>query len=133
MTVDVNAIQAAIYTILTGASVADGGVFDSYNLAGKPVIGEPIVNIGDYVAANDDTNTEEGERIDWTLYIYSRYDGTKEISQVAKAIRAALHKQDITVAGLSSCITFVDGHTSSVDADGQTRRGIVRVRCHARE
>lgn len=132
MTVNTGNVQAALYSALTGAAVAAGGVYDGQYQQSDPTPGNPVVNIGPKVATNDDDTAGDALEIVFTLDIWSRYNGNKEVNDVQTAIRTALHLQDLTVTGLSSCITFVDGYSDFLDPDGVTRHGVVRVRCHCR-
>lgn len=125
-------VQTALYAALVAADVASGRIYDGTLQQAAPAPGSPVVNIAGKVVVNDDTTSGDALEVVFTLDIWSRYDGMKEVNEVETAIRAALHLADLTVTGLSSCITFVDGYNDMLDADGETRHGVVRVRCHCR-
>lgn len=132
MTVNTQNVQTALYAALVAASVAGGRIYDGTRQTENPVKGSPVVNIGGKVVINDDDTSGDALEVVFTLDIWSRYDGMKEVNEVQTAIRAALHLANLTVTGLSSCNTFIDGYTDLLDADGETRHGVVRVRCHCR-
>jgi len=132
MTVDTSNLQTALYAALVAASVAGGRVYDRLRQDASPEPGSPIVNIGPKVHVNDDTSSGDALEVTYTLDIWSRYDGSKEINDVQTTVRTALHQQNLTVTGLSSCICYVDGGSDFMDRDGQTRHGVIRVRCHPR-
>jgi hypothetical protein len=132
MTVDTGNVQAALYGALIAADVAGGRVYDGQKQQENPVPGSPIVNIGPKTVVNDDDTSGDALEVTFQLDIWSRYDGSKEINEVQTAIRAALHLANLTVSGLTSCNTFVDGYSDFLDPDGETRHGVVRVRCHCR-
>lgn len=132
MTVDTGNVQTALYAALVAADVAGGRVYDGQSQQANPTPGNPIVNIGPKTVVNDDNTTGDALEVSFTLDIWSRYDGSKEINEVQTAIRTALHLVDLTVTGLASCNTFVDGYSDFLDPDGETRHGVVRVRCHCR-
>lgn len=132
MTVDTQNVQTALYAALLAAGVAGGRIYDGTRQTENPIKGSPVVNIGGKVVINDDDSSGDALEVVFTLDIWSRYDGMKEVNEVQTAIRAALHLANLTVTGLFSCNTFIDGYTDLLDADGETRHGVVRVRCHCR-
>lgn len=129
MTINSFAAQTKIYQVLTAANIASGRVYDH---APQDVV-FPFVEIGESLEMEDDNAASKGVEHILTLHAWSRYRGQKEIKDIVAAIRAALHQQNLTVTGLASCNSFVDGVTHLIEDDGLTRHAAVRVRLHLRE
>lgn len=129
MTINSTNAQTKVYQVLTGANIAAGRVYDH---APQDVV-FPFVEIGESVETEDDNAASQGVEHVLTLHVWSRYRGQKEIKDIVAAIRGALHQQSLTVTGLASCNSYVDGVTHLIEDDGLTRHAAVRVRLHLRE
>ena len=86
----------------------------------------PYIADVDHEAEPDDTDVSEDNIIDWTLHVYSQYDGTKECYEIIGLIDDILRNPDFECEGL----TNIDRSFRAVvpDGDGKTRHGIVRYR-----
>lgn len=130
MTPDLQAVAAAVRNRLIARSVAGGVVFDEVPEQTEP----PYIEIGESVDVEDDTTLSDGIEHTLTLRAWSRnYKGHGEIRQMARDVRRALHREDLSVAGLSSCICFVDGANYLTDPDGVSHQAVIRCRLMCRE
>ena len=116
--------QTAMYTALTGASVAGGRVYDHV----PQDVTFPYVRIGESNAQPDDADLVDGTDELLTIHIWSRYRGQKEIKQIMDAIHTVLHHQDLTVTGRTHAHTSVAGVQSFLDPDGLTQHGVMQIR-----
>lgn len=115
-------IQAAIYTALSGnitPAVYDHVPEDSTF---------PYVVIGEDLANEFDTDTEQGYETLITFHIWSRYRGKKEIKDTDKEIYDMLHRQDLTISGQYTINLMWENSETILDADGLTYHGIVEYR-----
>lgn len=131
--VDTDQIQLAVYTLLTGATAftdaVTGGLHDE-----RPhnVSNFPYAAFGPSI--DDDIGTQDSDGVEHslTLEIHSEFAGQSEIKKIIAIIRELLHRQSITVVGLSSCLAYVDRSTTSLEGDGQTRYGELIIRFMSR-
>lgn len=131
--VDTYDIQSAIYALLTGSTVFTGRVRGGmHDERPQNVKNFPYCCFGPSI--DDDIGTQDSDGVEHslTIEIHSEYAGNKDIKQIAAVIRQLLHRQTITVDGLSSCHAYVDRSTSSLENDAQTRYGEVIVRFNSR-
>lgn len=119
-------LQLAIYTALTGASVAGGRVYDRP----QSNVAFPYVEIGEAQVIPDDVSTTSGgsdqglsEFVD--LHIWSDYQGQKEAKDIADAIRTALHETTLTVTGRASALCFQRNARILRDPDGVRTHGVM--------
>lgn len=128
---DLSGVQAAIYAALTAnqaltALLADGakGILDDVP---EDYEGFPYIEIGEWSAAQEDTQLSEGYDATLTLRIWSKSGGQKTVHQIYGALRPILHAQNFTVAGLGTVITQIIGFVTFKPSDGITYPGTVRV------
>ncbi len=92
---------------LRAALVANAGVTNlvSTRVFDEPPVGVtyPFVRFGRIVPNSDDTTNTLGAAVSFTIEAYSRDTGRVEATQIAEAIRTALHRGEasVTVANLN--------------------------------
>lgn len=111
-------IQAALYSALSGNISAT--VYDHVpeNSA------FPYVVIGEDLANEWDTDTEQGFETVLTLHYWSRYRGKKEIKQLMGEVYGLLHRTDLTITGQYTVSLMWESSEILLDADGLTYHGI---------
>jgi hypothetical protein len=131
-----NALQAAIYTRLTGysalTSLATGGIYDFVSEAIQP----PYVVIGDDTATDWSTMTTNGWDTTLTIHCWDfEVAGRKSVKAIMSAIYDALHRQEanVTVTGFNLVMIQSEFETSFKDTtvQGQNDRfyhGVQRFR-----
>lgn len=115
-------IQSAIYSALNGnitASVFDHVPEDS------PF---PYVVIGEDLASEHDTDTEQGYETVLTFHIWSRYRGKLEVKRIDKEIYNILHRADLTIVGQYTINLMWESSEIILDSDGLTYHGITEYR-----
>ncbi len=122
-------IQKGIYSALTAVSpaIAGGRVFDH---APQTVV-FPWVEIGESIAEETDVDGADGTSETVTLHVWSRESGQSEAKQIMSEIKAALHKQSLTVSGRTA-LAWWGGSLTRKDPDGITHHGIIRINVIAR-
>lgn len=93
----------------------------------------PYVVIGDFTAAEYDTDDVSGQEHTVTLHIWSRYRGQKEVKQIMGAIHDALHKATLTVENNHTVFCYFEFSESLPDPDPRTQHGVVRFRIATQE
>lgn len=88
----------------------------------------PYVVIGEDVATIFPVLDRDGEDIDVTIHVWSRYAGRRQAKELMGKVREALHDQRLSVAGhhlVGLRHTFA---TVFTEPDGKTRHGVMRFR-----
>jgi hypothetical protein len=132
-----NALQAAIYTRLTGFSAltalaTGGGIYDFVPEEAEP----PYVVIGDDTAIDWSTKTTNGWETTLTIHCWDfEVAGRKSVKAMLSAIYDALHRQEasITVTGFNLVMLQSEFETTFQDTavQGQNDRfyhGVARYR-----
>lgn len=113
------AILAALRPALSGVAVLDdvpqGQAF-------------PYAVIGEDVVTDWSMLDRDGEDIDTTIHVWSRYAGKKEAKLLMATIKAALHERPLTVAGQHLVVLRFTFETLFLEPDGKTRHGVLRFR-----
>lgn len=89
-----------------------------------------------YVVVGDDSSVDwpvaldaDGEEVEATVHIWSRYAGRREVKELMAQVRAALHDRPLSLApGLSLVSLRCISERSFVEPDGKTRHGVIRFR-----
>lgn len=120
-----DAIQAAIYQVLTGAGLT---VYDYV----PPGAAMPYVVIGHLTEAPHDLHDSEGSDVTATLHVWSDATGTRETNEILAVIDAALHHRALAIDG-AHCWTVVREFTEILrDQDVETgrplRHAVIRYR-----
>jgi len=122
-----NAVQAAVYTALTGASaVTDLVSTRIHDQVPEGLTTFPFIEFGDPTAQPFDATVMRGQTEDLTLHVWSRTGGRKQTQQVLAAIYATLHRQALTITGHSHVQTIHRFQTVLADPDGETWHGLTR-------
>ncbi len=122
-----NAVQAAVYTALTGASaVTDLVSTRIYDQVPEGLETFPYITFGNPVTSPFDAAVMRGQTEDLTLHVWSREGGRKQTQQVLAAIHATLHRQPLTVTGHTHIQTLHRFATVLKDPDGETFHGVTR-------
>lgn len=89
----------------------------------------PFVHIGETQAIEDDTDCGGSVEIFVTLHVWSNAVGAVQARQVASAVRAALHRQALTLQG-GYALTEIEHRDSRVfpDSDPTLSHGVVVFR-----
>lgn len=122
---EANALQAAIYTAISGTT---GDTYDHIPTGAA----YPYKVIGEITEAPDDLHDREGSDVTATFHIWSKALGTKETNAIKKEIDAALHHAELTVTGARVWSVTREFSTTLRDRDPDTgdvlRHGVVRYR-----
>lgn len=118
-------LQVAVFTALR-AAVQPVPVYDAV----------PQDATFPYAVVGDDSSVDwpvsldaDGEDIDVTIHLWSRYAGSKEVKELMGKVRAALHDRALPlVAGLSLVSFRCTSERSFTEPDGKTRHGVIRFR-----
>ena len=123
-----DAIQAAIYTALTGDATLTALV--ATRIVDGPPQGTtfPYVVIGEFSGEPFDTKTQEGMDLDVTIHTWSEALGWKETADIMAAVLDALDKQSLSVTGHSLVLLQFTFSDRFLDPDGVTRHGVQRFR-----
>lgn len=136
-------LQAAVYQALRTnarlvALVGDGGsperarVFDEVPQETWPAgttADQAYLVIGvDWGATDWDSKSFRGAEVTLTVHAWSRYAGTKEVKQLAAAVREALDNVALSVSGQTLVLCRFQFATDFLEPDGRTRHGVVRFR-----
>ena len=86
----------------------------------------PYIFYGDMEVEPDDTDDTEDNLVQWTLHIYSQYNGNKECYDIVDVLDNIVRRAGFESDGLVNIDrTFRD---VVPDGDGKTRHGIARYR-----
>lgn len=116
------ALREAVYGILSsGIGVP---VYDDVP-SGKSY---PYVEIGEGTVNPWTAKLMGGEEITLTFHVFSRYEGYKEVIEIAARVLEVLMAADVVLAGSSQVITCeLVSREVARDADGLTRNADVRI------
>ncbi len=123
------ALQKAIFEKLTSdaptlAALGGPRVYDD-----APARTEfPFVTFGQSSERDWSTGSDEGYEHLVTLHVWSRARGRREAERVIAAARAALHDQDLALAGHRLINLRHEFSEARRDSDGETFHGIARFR-----
>ncbi|MFA7307145.1 MAG: DUF3168 domain-containing protein [Hyphomicrobium sp.] len=123
------ALQKAIFEKLSGdastlAALGGPRIYDD-----APARTEfPFVTFGQSTERDWSTGSDEGYEHLVTLHVWSRARGRRETEIVIAAARAALHDQDLTLAGHRLINLRHEFSEARRDSDGETFHGIARFR-----
>lgn len=127
MSLDVNAVQAQIVTMLTTANVCGGRVYDE-----PPVSSSfPYTEIASGIDTEDDSTSSDGIEHTMILNVWSEWRGQKEVKSEAQKIRDTLHGQAFD-AGNMHVIMWLDSARYFDSPDGISRQAVINVRCNCR-
>lgn len=123
------ALQSAIFAKLT----ADTGVTSM--LGGPRVYDDvptraefPYITFGQTIERDWSTGSEPGSEHMFTLHVWSRGDGRKEIDTVMAALRTALHDAALTISGHRLINLRHEFSDARREPDGESYHGISRYR-----
>ncbi len=122
-------LQKAVYQVL----IADGPL---NTLLGAPNVFDdvprdsvfPYVTFGQSLERDWSTATEDGNEHIVTMHVWSRENGRREVFEVMKAVRDALHDQALALTGYALINLRHEFSDARREPDGETYHGIVRYR-----
>lgn len=88
----------------------------------------PYVTLGESTVRDWSTGSEDGQEHVLTIHVWSRATGEREVSQIMAAVRDVLHDTALSVTDHRLINLRQDFSDARRDADGETYRGIVRLR-----
>lgn len=88
----------------------------------------PYMTIGRIESRSADSALAEALEHSATLHVWSRYGGRAEALDAVHALRAALHDQDIAIAGRSLVLLLATFSDVFRAGDGRTTHGVLRLR-----
>lgn len=122
-----NAVQAAVYTALTGASaVTDLVSTRIHDQVPENLATFPYIELGDPVLTPFDAAVMRGQTEDLTIHAWSREGGRKQALSILEALYATLHRQPLTITGHTHVQTIHRFATVMPDPDGETWHGVTR-------
>ncbi|MBW1784666.1 MAG: DUF3168 domain-containing protein [Deltaproteobacteria bacterium] len=125
------AIQVAVKTKLDAASALTALLNDGVNSIRDGVRqddGFPYIAIYDVASQEEDTMAVNGLESLYSIHIWSRYKGQKEVRQIMDEVYNALHNQPLTISGSTHIMTLFKSSDTFTEEDGETRRGIANFR-----
>lgn len=123
------ALQKAIHAALTGSSTLTallGGprVYDDIPRG----VAYPYVTFAQSVERDWSTGSEPGDEHTITLHVWSHEPGRKQAHAIMHAIRAALHDQPLALDDHRLVNLRHEFSETRREGDGETFRGLVRLR-----
>lgn len=88
----------------------------------------PYITLGQSVARDWSTGTEEGHEHILTLHIWSQVNGKKQTFEIISALRDALHDTDLQLTDHHLINLRHEFSDARVEADGEHMHGIIRYR-----
>lgn len=125
MAISTHEIQKALYAALVAANVCGGRIYDGDQEQADT--NAPYLLIGEWDVQSDDTGDGVGVDAVATLHIWDTSPQAKRVQEAADAVRNALHRTQLTIAGASCLDVQVMSFNSFVDQDEKHRHGILRV------
>jgi hypothetical protein len=125
VTIATHEIQKALYAALVAANVCGGRIYDGDQ--NQDDGDAPWIEIGEWDVQADDTGCDIGVDAVATLHIWDVSPQSKRVQDAADAIRNALHRTALTIAGAACTDVQVASFTSFVDPDEKHRHGVLRV------
>jgi hypothetical protein len=132
------ALQSAVYARLNDASVTSllstaygvSAIFtdvpqaDDSGAAGQ----FPYITIGNDTIAPYDTKDDTGGNAVAQVSIWSRVASDLQIKGIADAVYARMHRQAMTISGVTHITTEFESMTMIDDPDGKTRQAVMLFR-----
>lgn len=119
MSVD-NALQAAIYTALSGGDYA---VYDHV----PQETAYPYITFTQHEVVEEDLMSDRLERHFVYISCWSDYRGSRQVNSMLEWIVQQLHRQKLTLSTGSLCELWVSRRRATPDIDGQTYQGNATV------
>jgi len=116
-------LQARVYSVLTGASIAGGRVYDQPPQEAT----FPYVTIGEVFPVPFRTHSRDGEELLHDVNIWSRYNGFREAMLIAEAIKPLFDNTDFETTNFHG-VALREGTVWLRDPDGITRHGVLSFR-----
>lgn len=88
----------------------------------------PYLTLGQSIVRDWSTSTDTGDEHTFTLHVWSRASGRKEVHDILGALRAALHNRSLALAGHRLVNLRHEQCEARRDPDGETYHGILRLR-----
>jgi hypothetical protein len=88
----------------------------------------PYLTLGQSLARDWGTGTEDGSEHILTLHVWSHANGKREAQEIMGAVRSALHDQPLALSGHRLVNLRHEFSEARRDPDGETYHGIVRYR-----
>lgn len=143
------AVQQTIYNVLI-ADTALRTLLATHAYAGSPTLPSvydhvpqfaasedddafPYVAIGEYTAAEFDTDDIDGMEQTIALHCWDRRRGKKRVKQVADAVYNALHNVTLEVVGQHAIFCYFEFSESIPDPDVMTHHLVMRLRVVTQE
>jgi hypothetical protein len=120
-------VQQAVYAAIAASAAVDAlttGVFDDAP-AGQAY---PYVTLGESTDTPDDLLTAKGNTSTITIHVWDRTPSYSRIKQIMDAVDDALHNAALLVSGVQIVAVRREMAETMKDADGETRRGVMRYR-----
>ena len=88
----------------------------------------PYVTLGQTIERDWSTGTEDGREHTFTLHVWSRAAGRREVHVCASLIRSALHLAALPVPGFHLITLRHEFTDARREPDGETYRALIRFR-----
>lgn len=123
-------VQEAVYGALMDNTALQGLIGNPPRLYDvvPPAAIFPYTMLGDMVVRDFDTKEQTGFEQTFSLHIWSRYRGRKELKSIMETIYSALHDAGLSVAGASFISSRFQSAATNLDPDGLTLHGVMRFR-----
>lgn len=120
--------KAIIAKLKTGSAIAVGRIFDR----APATLIFPYTTLGPFEELTEEADEYAGADISFQVDVWSRGTGnlaaSVEVMQIGKAVRDALHEEELTLDGARLVALTIDRVIYQRDPDGQTEHGIVTGR-----
>lgn len=120
-------LQAAVYKALvsnTALTTACNGVFDSLAPANTQY---PYVVIGEAMETNNDLLARIGREVSLTIHIWSNYQGTRELKQLANMVTSTLDRTLLNAADWNISFAAFESFLTLVETDN-IYHGVLKIR-----
>lgn len=127
------ALWEGVYAALTADTAlmaAVGGVYSKPPQPADSGASEPFpyVMIGDGLVSPWGTDDWSGGNAVCRIHVFSRHDGPSEAFNVIGLIRAALDRNEFSIAGYQNVTCNFEGSFADLDPDGETQHGVIEFR-----
>lgn len=88
----------------------------------------PYVVIGETASKPLPAADAGGREVMLVLHVFSRVPGFRETRTILAALQSSLHDADFSLEGHNLVLCLAEEASTSLDPDGVTRRGLLRLR-----
>ena len=124
------ALQSAVVAALTAnidLTTATGGVARIYDDV-PPSTPYPYLSIGQTIERDWSTGTDDGREHTFTLHVWSRTPGRRQVHEIASLVRATLHQAALPLSNHRLINLRHEFTEARREPDNETYRALIRFR-----